>query len=55
MDFTKLVKAALDSPHQELSGCGLGFVVALTVFQEIIFFVCSYWKSDPAVGFIDRP
>ena len=46
MDFTKLVKAALDSPRQELSGCGLGFVVALTVFQEIIFCVLVLEKRS---------
>ena len=37
MDFTKIVKAELDSPRQELSNGGLGIVVALSVFSEIVF------------------
>ena len=34
MNFTKIVRADLDSPCQELSNDGLGIVVALTVFRQ---------------------
>ena len=38
MNFTKIVKADLDSPRPKLSNGGLGIDVALTVFfQELIF------------------
>ena len=37
MGQTKLNQADLDSPHQELSVRGLGFVVAFLVFGEINF------------------
>ena len=50
MDFTKIVKEDLDSPCQELSNGGLGIVVAVMDFPEIIIFVCFYWGSNPAGG-----
>ena len=37
MNFTKIVKADLDSPRRELSNGGLGIVVALLVHWQIIF------------------
>ena len=37
MNFTKIVKAGLGSPHRELSDGCLGIVVALTVFLAINF------------------
>ena len=37
MDHTKIVQADLDSPCRELSNDGLGIVVALSVFQKLIF------------------
>ena len=37
MNFTKIVKADLDSPRRELSDGGLGIVVALTFFRQLIF------------------
>ena len=50
MNFTKLDQADLDSPRRELSNGGLKIVVALiTVFSGIVFFVCLYWRSNPAV------
>ena len=39
MDHTKMNPKYLDSPCQDLSVCGLGFVVALTVFTGIDFCV----------------
>ena len=48
MNFSKIVKAGLGSPHQELFVCGLGFVVAHSV--RWIFSVCMYWWSNPAAG-----
>ena len=39
MDFTKIDQADLDSPRWELSNGGLGIVVALTVFRELILCV----------------
>ena len=39
MNFTKIVKADLDSPRRELSNGGLGIVVALSGFLAIDF-VC---------------
>ena len=47
MDFTKIAKADLDSPCQELSNSGLRFFVALLVFWELIF-VCFYRAINPA-------
>ena len=41
MNFTKLVKADLDSPRQELSNGGLGFVTALAAFSGIGVFICQ--------------
>ena len=41
MSFTKIVKADLDSSHWTLSNGGLGIVVALSVFQQLIF-VCAF-------------
>ena len=50
MTFTKMDLVDLDSSHQELSnGGGLKIVVALLVRWKIIFFVGSYWTSNPAV------
>ena len=37
MNFTKIFKADLDSPRQELSNRGLGIDVARTVFSAINF------------------
>ena len=37
MNFTKIVKADLDSSCRELSNGGLGIVIALTVFPAINF------------------
>ena len=37
MDFTKIVKANLDSLRQELSNSGLGIVIALKDFSVINF------------------
>ena len=34
-DYTKIYQVDLDSPRQELSVRGLGFVVSLLVFWEI--------------------
>ena len=59
-DFTKVVKAGLDSPRRELSNGGLGIVVALSVFPAIKcvcvggcgwvgVWVGVYWVSNPAV------
>ena len=39
IDHTKIYTVDLDFPCQELSIRGLGFVVALLVFQELIFYV----------------
>ena len=41
MNFTKIVKADMDSPHQELSNGGLGIVVVLLV-RPGIGFPCVY-------------
>ena len=38
MNFTKIVKADLDSPRRELSNGGLEIVAALTVFSGNYFF-----------------
>ena len=43
MIFTKLVKADLDSPRQELSNGGLGIAVALLVHSGMDFCVCVHW------------
>ena len=40
MNFTKIVKADLDSPRRELSNGGLGIAVTLLVRWQIIF-VCA--------------
>ena len=52
--FYKIVKADLDSPRQELSNGGLGFVLALPFFRELIFCVLvrKYWKSNPAAALV---
>ena len=42
MDHTKIDPAGLDSPHRDLSVGGLRFVVALSVFLELIFRVCLH-------------
>ena len=39
MDHTKMYQVDLDSPCQDLSVCGLGFVVALSNFLGIVFLV----------------
>ena len=39
----------MDSPRQELSVRGLGFVIALSVRSGIDFFVCVHWGANPAV------
>ena len=51
MNFTKIVKADLDSPRQELSNGGLGIVVTLHPSGSSVhyFFMCVYWGSNPAV------
>ena len=41
MAHTKIVKADLDSPRQEVSNSGLKFAVVLLVCSGIIF-VCAY-------------
>ena len=41
MNFTKVVKADLDSPRRELFDGGLGIVVALSIFPAIDF-SCAY-------------
>ena len=48
MDHTKIVPADLDSHQRELSLRGLGFVVALSFFLELIF-MCVYRGSNPAM------
>ena len=51
MDFTKIVKANLDSPWRELSNGGLGiFICSPFGVSGNWFFVCFYWGSNPAVG-----
>ena len=37
MNFIEIVKVDLDSPRRELSNGGLGIVVALSIFRELIF------------------
>ena len=49
MNFTKIIRAELDSVRQELSNGGLGIAVALLVRPAIDFFVCFYWGSNPTV------
>lgn len=41
MDHTKIYQVDLDSPRQELSVRGLGFVAALSI-RSGIDFVCAY-------------
>ena len=48
MGQTKIVPTDLDSPRRELSVRGLGFVVAIPFFGELIFLL-RYWGSNPAV------
>ena len=48
MNFTKIVKADLDSSRRELSNGGLGIAVVLLVRWQIIF-SWFYWRSNPAV------
>ena len=47
MDHTKVGQADLDAPRQELSVCGLQFVVFFVVGK--LAFVCVYWESNPDV------
>ena len=47
--ITEKYHVDLDSPRRELFIRGLGFIVALLVRWQIIFFVGSYWTSNPAV------
>ena len=51
MNFTKIVKADLDSPRQELSSGGLRIAVALSDFPEIVFLSARIGRpmSNPAV------
>ena len=49
MNHTKVYPKDLDFPRRELSNCGLEIVVALLVCSGLVFCVCSYWKSNPAV------
>ena len=51
MDFTKIVKADLDSPCRELSNGDLGIVVALPVCSGNDFCVCVYWEANSDVIF----
>ena len=44
MGHTKIVKAGLTSPRQELSVRGLGFIVTLSVFSGIVF-SCAYTRQ----------
>ena len=48
MNFTKSVKADLDSPRRELSNGGLGIVVALLAFPAIDF-SCVYMYTGRAI------
>ena len=51
MNFTKIVKADLDSPRRELSHGGLGIVLSNPSGSSVnYFFVCVYWGSNPAVS-----
>ena len=36
MNFTRIVKADLDSPLRELSNGGFGVVVTLTIFRQLM-------------------
>ena len=36
-NYTKMHQAEPDIPRQEFSACGLGFVIALSFFWEIVF------------------
>ena len=49
MDLTKIVKADLNSPRRELFNGGLKSAITLLVRWHI-FFVGSYWTSNPAVA-----
>ena len=52
MNFTEIDPTDLNSPCRELSNGGLGIVVALLVFWQIIFCVCVYCGSNPAVSIV---
>ena len=41
MNFTKVVKADLDTPRQQLSNCGLRIVISLSFFLRNIFSYAS--------------
>ena len=48
INFTKIVKACLNSPRQEFSNGGLGIVVVLLVCRQIDFFACVSLIGIPA-------
>ena len=45
MDHTKIYTEDLNSPRREFSNGGLGIVVALTLFQELIFSYVSIGRA----------
>ena len=61
MAHTKMYSKDLDSPRRELSNGGLGIVVALTAFRELIFRVfilgvqssCTPEDSSSIPGWIE--
>ena len=50
VDFTKIYQADLDSPCQEFSNGGLGFVVDLLIFLVIDVSCVFYWGSNPTAA-----
>ena len=54
MTFIKLDQADLDSPCQEFSNGRLEIAAAFTFFFRNYFFVCLFFKSNPAVDGICR-
>ena len=45
MNYTKIIKADLGSPQQDIFNGGLGIVLALLVFPAIDFSCASTWGS----------
>ena len=54
MTFTKLDQVDLDSPCRELSNGGLGVVIPLAFFREIIFRVFLLGSNPAYVLFYSR-
>ena len=54
MHCTKLDQPDLDSPHQELSVCGLGFVVALSGRSGIDFFCVHIPHTQSCYDFLQN-